>query len=51
MEAFAQPWTRAKEKAQHTLSLRYTVDSAVEVPNAYLAVEKPEDCTIAWNGE
>lgn len=51
MEAFAQPWTRVKEKAQHTLSLRYTVDSAVEVPNAYLAVEKPEDCTIAWNGE
>lgn len=51
VEAFAQPWTREKKGAEHTLSLRYTVDSAVEVEESLLAIENPEDCTISWNGE
>jgi hypothetical protein len=51
VEAFAQPWTRKKVPAEHTLALRYTVDSAVEVDDTLLAMETPEDCTISWNGE
>ena len=51
IEAFAQPWTRQKENAEHVLSLRYRVDSQVEVDGVLLAVETPEECTISWNGE
>ncbi len=51
VEAFAQPWTRKKAPAEHTLSLRYTIDSAVEVDNVHLAIELAEDMAISWNGE
>ena len=50
VEAFAQPWTRKKEKAEHTLALRYTIDSALDIRNVKLATEHPEDLTISWNG-
>lgn len=51
VEAFAQPWTRRKEEARHTLSLRYTVESEIEAEGVKLAIEAPEDLTISWNGE
>lgn len=51
IEAFAQPWTRKKEEAEHVLSLRYRVESQVEVNDVLLALEAPLDCTISWNGE
>ena len=50
-EAYAQPWTRKKTKAVHTLTLRYTVDSRVDVPEVSLAIEAPEELSISWNGE
>ena len=48
VEAFAQPWTRKKAPAEHMLSLRYTIDSAVEVDNVHLAIELAEDMVISW---
>ncbi|MBQ7063430.1 MAG: hypothetical protein IJM90_00855 [Firmicutes bacterium] len=50
VEAFAQPWTREKKPAEHTLALRYTIESRIEADDVILAVENPEDLQITWNG-
>lgn len=51
MEAFPQPWVLHEEaEKSHTLHLRFQVQSEVEVENAELAIEHPQDCTISWNG-
>lgn len=52
MEALAQPWTdRSKESINHTLHLRFTVNSDVAVPKMEFAIEHPENVTIVWNGK
>ena len=46
----AQPWTGIKEKPLHTLSLKYIIESKVEVNNAYVALEHYKDTQIQLNG-
>ncbi len=50
-EAFAQPWTEAKEKPQHELQVKFTIHSEIEVKNACLALEESETTQITLNGE
>ena len=51
-ETLAQPWTLQEEgPAEHTLSLRYTFDSDIDVTGAHLALENPLDTEIIVNGE
>lgn len=46
----AQPWTGSKEKPQHTLALKYTITSEIDVENVVLAMEHAEDAKITVNG-
>ena len=48
--AVAQPWTVQEEKTEHTVRLRFTVESAVEVPDVQLALEDAELAKIVFNG-
>lgn len=51
MEAFAQPWTQEKSEPEHTLTLRFWVESEIEINGACLALEELEATTIQVNGE
>lgn len=46
-----QPWIFGEEKIEHSLSLKYTFDSEIDYSGALLAVEKPEDITLTFNGK
>lgn len=49
---FVQPWTvRDAEKAKHTLSLRFTIESDISVTGARLALENAHETEITVNGE
>lgn len=47
----AQPWVQEKKVPEHTLKLRYTINSEIEVSGAMLALEHAKDTGILWNGE
>ncbi|MBO5326978.1 MAG: hypothetical protein J6A84_02525 [Clostridia bacterium] len=47
----AQPWLIEKKKAEHTVTLEFTVNSEIDYDAPILALENPEVCTIVWNGE
>ena len=47
----AQPWVVPDLPAEHTVSMRYTVQSAVKVKELRLALEDAEKATILWNGK
>lgn len=47
----AQPWTVQKVKPEHTLKLRYTIESDVEIQKPQLAVEHGADIRIILNGQ
>lgn len=52
MEAFPQPWVMSEdEKPKHKLSLRFNINSQVDVEGVELALEHPYDCTILFNGK
>ncbi len=46
----AQPWALPPEKPEHTLSLRITFRSEVELPSARLALEDAECSSVLFNG-
>jgi len=48
--AVAQPWTVQEEATTHTVRLRFTVDCAVPVADAKLALEDADIAKIAVNG-
>jgi hypothetical protein len=51
MDAMAQPWVNSKEEAfEHTLSLKFTINSEVEVKKPSLALENAENTTLIVNG-
>lgn len=51
MEAFAQPWVNpVEEKYEHTLSLKFNVESDILVESPYLALETAEAIEIIVNG-
>lgn len=49
--AVAQPWVIPSEEPEHTITLKFTVDSAVEVKNPVLALEDAENAEITLNGK
>ncbi len=52
MEAFAQPWTNTrKEGFDHTLSLRYTVETEDDLSDLLLAMENDETAKIYLDEE
>ena len=46
-----QPWVFPPEQPDHTLFLRFRVQSEVSVTGASLAIERPEEKKLVWNGE
>ena len=50
-EAFAQPWVVRAEEPTHTVSLRFTFNTACAVSGASLAIEDAEDVKLTLNGE
>lgn len=47
----AQPWTKVKKEPLHTITLRYTVNSRVNVFNTYLALEDANVSDVYLNGK
>ena len=47
----AQPWMLPPEKPEHTLSLRITFRSEIDLPSAKLALEDADISEIVFNGE
>ena len=50
-EAFAQPWVVPAEEPTHTVSLRFTFNTACAVSGASLAIEDAEAVKLTLNGE
>lgn len=51
MEAFAQPWLdQTVEKPEHMLSLRFSIESEIEIEDTQLALEN-RDASVTLNGE
>lgn len=48
--SMAQPWVVPPEKPEHTISLRFTIKSEIDVDGAMLALEDAEDAKIVLNG-
>lgn len=46
----AQPWVLDEEIPEHSVTLRFTVNSAIECSNIKLALEDAEKAKIAFNG-
>lgn len=49
--ASVQPWVIDEPKPEHTVKLRFTVMSDIELDNAQLALEDAEKAAIVLNGE
>lgn len=47
----AQPWTAKKEKPEHILKLRYTIESEIDVREPQLALEHASDVSVSFNGK
>ena len=50
-EKFAQPWVVPEEAAEHTVSVRYVIHSALRIKGARLALEDAETAQILLNGK
>lgn len=47
-----QPWAETDSSSDsHMIHLRMTVESGIVVPAAWLAMERPDDAVIRWNGQ
>ena len=46
----AQPWTLPKETPGHSITLIKEIESEIDYNGAFLAIEKPEECEISFNG-
>lgn len=49
-ESFAQPWTVPEEEIKDFVTLKYKVNSEVDIDDGYLAVEDAEKIEISFNG-
>ena len=47
----AQPWTMPDEVPQHTVTLRFTIETEIEVNDAELALEDADKAEIKLNGK
>lgn len=46
-----QPWVVPEEECKNSVALRFKINSASEMPNTLLAIEKPEEAEAWFNGE
>ena len=46
----AQPWTQPKDIPSHKITLIKRIESEINYLGAFLAIERPEDCEIEFNG-
>ncbi len=46
-----QPWCIEKEPNEHTLKVRFHIESEIELSGARLALETPEEASITLNGK
>ncbi|MBC7961139.1 MAG: hypothetical protein H7X94_14865 [Vallitaleaceae bacterium] len=51
MEAVAQPWVIKPERPEHQLTLRFTIESEIDIESPVLAVEDAATLKIELNGE
>lgn len=49
-DAYAQPWIYGKREYEHTVSLRFIVNSEIEVEDVRLALENAAVTQVCWNG-
>ncbi len=49
-DKFTQPWCLPDVKPENKVKLRFTFDSHIQVEGAHLAMERPENAVITWNG-
>ena len=49
--AYAQPWVQPAEPPVHTASLRFRVESEIELPNVKFALEDAVIAEVVFNGE
>ena len=49
-DAYKQPWRIPDTPKEHVVTLRYEIDSEVDTAPLHLAMERPEDAHIHWNG-
>jgi len=47
----AQPWTLKEEKIEHSITLRFVINSEIEVEKPVLAIEDAEQLSITFNGQ
>lgn len=50
-ERIAQPYIIGKKTPEHTITLRFNINSEIDYGGAFLAMEDPEKAIILFNGE
>ncbi|MBQ8356786.1 MAG: hypothetical protein IJX39_03150 [Clostridia bacterium] len=50
-DSHCQPWCMAAEQQKHTVGMRFTFESEIDVKNAHLAAELPDDASILLDGK
>lgn len=50
-ESFPQPWLEPKKPAEHTLELRFVIESETELDEVRFGYESKDGAQITWNGE
>lgn len=48
---FPQPWLEPAKPIEHTVQLRYRIQSDIKVPSVDLAFELKEGMSVIWNGK
>lgn len=49
-KAVVQPYLLPSERPEHTLYLRFTIPSEIDIQSVSLAMEEPERARVLWNG-
>lgn len=49
-ESFPQPWLEPGKPTEHTLELRFRIDSEIALPSVDLAFEAQAEAALFWNG-
>lgn len=50
-DAYTQPWRIPEAPKEHMVTLRYEIESRIHTGTLKIAMERPQDAVIRWNGE
>lgn len=50
-DAYTQPWRIKEAPLRDLVTLRYRIHSRIQISEVWLAMERPEQATIFWNGQ